>query len=389
MKANETFSYIKNNQVSYDLNALSRCYQPLIGSQGLALYNYFLAFHDQGRESHGFNEVLNHLNIGMPEFEETLDRLLALQLVYLYKEEDGYLVQLAPALDSQSFLGHQVLAHLLTKKIGDRAVAQMKLASLSRAKPLTKKLSDVFIGEQEFVSNKSSVQHQDFDLTHFKQLMAREKLRFEEEEEDLLALFKYAEQAKKTWYETFEAAKATAVDGLISRKRLLKTLAVQEVSGDFSENERQLIRWAKGRQPLEFLADIKEERHAIVSDPERHLLKQMARLGLLDAVINVLVLYTFNRTDSANLNEKFALKVANDFSYQGINSAEAAVLAIRKRSEPRQGTRKPQAKGERLSNIPEWSKETYRTEATPEEVKELQELRRQMLGDRRQGDPNG
>ena len=43
-------------------------------------------------------------------------------------------------------------------------------------------------------------------------------------------------------------------------------------------------------------------------------------------MINIILLLTFNKTQSANLNEKYALKVGNDFSYQGVNSAELAVL---------------------------------------------------------------
>lgn len=48
----------------------------------------------------------------------------------------------------------------------------------------------------------------------------------------------------------------------------------------------------------------------------------------MDEVINVIVLYTFNKVDSANLNEKYALKLGNDFSYKEIRSAEA-VEALR------------------------------------------------------------
>lgn len=62
-------------------------------------------------------------------------------------------------------------------------------------------------------------------------------------------------------------------------------------------------------------------------------MQELANLGLLDEVINVILLLTFNKVDSANLNEKYALKVANDFSYQEVTSAEEAVLRIRERNQ--------------------------------------------------------
>ena len=46
-----------------------------------------------------------------------------------------------------------------------------------------------------------------FDLDYFKQLMARENLRFENEKEDLLVLFAITEQKNWTWYETYLLAK--------------------------------------------------------------------------------------------------------------------------------------------------------------------------------------
>ena len=53
----------------------------------------------------------------------------------------------------------------------------------------------------------------------------------------------------------------------------------------------------------------------------------MAGLGLLDEVINIILLLTFNKVDSANINEKYAMKVANDYAYQKIHSAEEGSLA--------------------------------------------------------------
>ena len=66
----------------------------------------------------------------------------------------------------------------------------------------------------------------------------------------------------------------------------------------------------------------------------------MAGLGLLDEVINIILLLTFNKVDSANINEKYAMKVANDYAYQKIHSAEEAVLRIRERGQKSQAQKK-------------------------------------------------
>lgn len=107
---------------------------------------------------------------------------------------------------------------------------------------------------------------------------------------------------------------------------------------------------------------------------ERKCLTDLANLGLLDEVINVLLLYTFNKVDSANLNEKYAMKLGNDFSYKGLASAEAAVLYLRE-LKAGQATRvsKPQK-----TNIPEWSKEEVQQEQTQEGQAKLAALYREL-----------
>lgn len=383
MKPNETFSYLKNNQVHHDLVSLARYYQPIMGSQGLALYACLLAFDDQGAAPHQFADILNHLNIGMPEFEATLKKLIALQLLVFYRHEEGYLLQLRSPMDGSAFFSHQVLTALLEQKIGEAAVKQIKVSLPFTARPVPQKLSDIFEGTEDLPVARSVIADSDFDLANFKKLMAQDNLRFEDEKEDILALFRYAELGKKTWYETYQAAKASAIGNVISSKRLLATLTPQEtVQAQFTETEKKFLRLAKEETALAFLKGIKAEYGASLMDDERRALAEMARLGLRDSVINVLVQYTLSKTQKVMLNEKYALKLANDFAFKKINSAEAAVVALRERRESSQRGRHKTGTPDRKSNVPEWSKEDYRTEATPEELEKLEALRRRALGDK-------
>lgn len=41
----------------------------------------------------------------------------------------------------------------------------------------------------------------------------------------------------------------------------------------------------------------------------------MVGLGLLDEVINIIFLLIFNKVDLVNINEKYVMKVVNDYVY--------------------------------------------------------------------------
>ena len=105
----------------------------------------------------------------------------------------------------------------------------------------------------------------------------------------------------------------------------------------------------------------------------------LAELGLLDEVINVILLLTFNKVDSANLNEKYALKVANDFSYQKVTTAEEAVLKIRERNQQPQNRPAKSGQGPTKSNVPDWSQPDYKNETSAEKQAELEEKKRRLL----------
>ena len=81
----------------------------------------------------------------------------------------------------------------------------------------------------------------------------------------------------------------------------------------YSRQEETILREAKAKSSLQFLAEIKKARNATITQSERKTLSKLADLGLLDEVINIILLLTFNKTQSANLNEKYALKVGNGF----------------------------------------------------------------------------
>ncbi len=207
--------------------------------------------------------------------------------------------------------------------------------------------------------------------------MARDNLRFQDEQSDVLELFKIADEKKWTWFETYQLAKATAVSQVISVKRMREKSAQKSVSSDFSPQEATIIREAKSKTALQFLAGIKQTRNAGIIQAERDLLKQMADLGLLDEVINIVILLTFNKVDSANLNEKYAMKVANDYSYNKVRSAEEAVLRIRENKKGQEPKTANTSQGK--TNVPKWSNPAYKNETSEETRLELERKKKEML----------
>lgn len=381
MKPNDRFSFLKNNRVSQDPTTLVQCYLPIIGQDALSLYLYTLAFWDDGQKEHLFAAILNHLSFGMDRLLKAFKILSAFNLVTLYQKGDGYELAIHPTLSQSDFLHHTVYRTLLEKRIGDTAVSDLRQEAAD-GEALTVHLSQAFPEIEELASHdetpvKADFKN-DFDLEHFRQLMARDNLRFQDEQSDVLELFKIADEKKWTWFETYQLAKGTAVSQVISIKRMREKLAQESVSSDFSPQEATIIREAKSKTALQFLAGIKQTRNAGIIQAERDLLKQMADLGLLDEVINVVILLTFNKVDSANLNEKYAMKVANDYSYNKIRSAEEAVLRIREKNQKGQ-EQKSSKPSQAKSNVPKWSNPEYKNETSEETRLELERKKKEML----------
>jgi len=379
MKPNDRFSFLKNNRVSQDTSSLVQCYLPIIGQEALSLYLYAITFWDGGQKEHLFSHILNHLNFGMPTLLQSFKVLSALDLLTLYQRGETYELQLHSPLSSQEFLSHSVYSRLLEKKIGDTAVSAMKQAP-SEGEALSVSLSQVFptLTEEVTPSESKSKLKNDFDLEHFQQLMARDGLRFEDEQADVLELFAIADEKKWTWFETYQLAKATAVAQVISVKRMREKIAQKPATSDFSPKEMTIIREAKNKTPLHFLAEIKQTRKGNITQSERELLHQMASLGLLDEVINIVLLLTFNKVDSANVNEKYAMKVANDYAYQKIRTAEEAVLRIRERQQKGQEDQKSKTSSTK-TNVPKWSNPEYKNQTSEETRLELERKKQEML----------
>ena len=375
----DDFLFLKHNRVSYDSTTLIQLYYPIMGSDALAVYEYLVAFFDNGAHTHKFSELLNHLQFGMKRLEEALVMLTALDLLVLYQTRDSYILKIKPALGNETFLADPVYRRLLELRIGEIAVSELEVSIPENARDISKTFSDVFNSE---IQNqpKSSKTDPTFDLVSFQRLMTRDGLSFSENEKmDVIGLYAFADKYKMNWFEVYGLANETAINRKISLKRMeakKQQPSQSQVDGDFTNSELVVIQQAKSLLALDFLKVIKSSRKAVVTKAERNLLEDLAQMSFLDEVINILVLYTFNKTKSANLSKPYLMTLVNDFSYRGIGTAEAAVVALRHSPEIQ---KKNAAKPIKKSNVPEWSNPDYKNETSQEELAKLEAEKRQLL----------
>ena len=140
-----------------------------------------------------------------------------------------------------------------------------------------------------------------------------------------------------------------------------------------TEKEAVVVAEAKSKQPITFLQGLKNAMNGgSVKNFERRILGELSAMGLQDEVVNIILLYTFNRNQKANLVKNYVLMIANDFSYKQVMTAEAAVLFLRQKQ---QQVEKQSYK----SNVPSWSNPNYTNETSPEERAELEKKKQRLL----------
>lgn len=373
MKPSDQYSYMRKNAISPNWLSFILCYQPIIGQDAAAVYQFLWAGYDHGAGKYSLSRILNHVNMGLHRLEKAIDILGAMDLLAVYQKENAVLFCLIEPLTKEDFLKNPLYQKLLIKKIGEPAVEEWTISRPVSDTEVTKHFSDVFTSEGEF--SLAPLAAPSFDLQAFKTMMARDQLRFQNETDDVIALYHLAEKKGWDWQEAYKVAKETAHAQMILVKRMEQKAEAKPIAASLTRQEQAIVRESRSKTALEFLTMLKEARKATLTKSERKCLQQLIDLGLLDEVINVLVLYTFNKVDSANLQEAYALKLGNDFSYKQIRSAEQAVYHLRDskdRSRKKQETQAPK------SNVPEWSKQEVKTEQTARGQAELAALYREL-----------
>lgn len=149
-----------------------------------------------------------------------------------------------------------------------------------------------------------------------------------------------------------------------------------EENYSLTDKERAVVSQAKEKQSMRFLGMIKKSKRAVIVQKERLIIDNLRGMGLSDEVINMIVLFAFNKVDSTNLNENYIMKVANDFSFKGVKSAEEAAICLRNVK----GRRKPKMdEKSNPSNMSSWSNQNYKNTTSNEKRVELEKKKQQLL----------
>lgn len=155
-----------------------------------------------------------------------------------------------------------------------------------------------------------------------------------------------------------------------------------------TDREQALIRAAQKQAAQDFLATLKHGHQAQVLESERVLIRELAQTwGFLDEVINVLVLYTLERTKSVNLNKAYLQKMANELAAKSVKTA-AQALEVLRAGQPTKGTSSASQSGKATvkSNVPSWSNQDYKNETSQEDQAKLEAYKKRRLEELGKGD---
>ena len=166
-------------------------------------------------------------------------------------------LKLQPALNRETFLANAIYRRLLEQRIGDVAVAELDVVLPDGARDVSKKFSDIFsVDETPKVPKIVSKNH--FDLDSFERLMLRDGLQFKDEKADVVKIYSLADKYNMNWFDTYQLAKSTAINGKISPQRMTvqleqKKMANNQTKEQFDAKEQVIIREAKQASAKEFL----------------------------------------------------------------------------------------------------------------------------------------
>lgn len=376
-----------------DVHALTKLYQPLIGTKAYSLYLSLFAALDFQTAVKGatVSELLTKLDMGIPDFYHARVRLEGIGLLRIYrsKEEKGYyFYEIVPPLAATDFFKDSLLRTLLIEKIGERLFREEMDGMLVQAKDkqqyeeTTRSFLDVYhfdMQNKEVLSNTDfmpfdspkqpkiveTIENVDsFDYTFFKAGLNKHFLNNDSltpEIKELIYTFHVVygidemgmqalilesadvesgqvNKNKFTKYVQDAYANQQKAKGLKSKEQLEGQPTTNEPVVDqealrekgFASNEIAIINHAKKTAPANYLRSIKDQKNGFVTTNEQWVLKELVEQSPLSKeVINILLNYILIMKESVTLDKNYAMKIANDWAQSGVRSAEDALTKLR------------------------------------------------------------
>ena len=385
-------------------NGLLYLYQSIIGAQSLALY-YALLGDLEDLHEHEFVHIdlLNALNVGLPDFLNARKRLEGMGLISVFVKEDPefgrmFVYRLEEPLHPREFIKDQLYSFLLWDAVGERKFNQLvarfqpKTLDLTNYQEITSHFGAVYgrMNEEAFVKKSEQLEQiakeyqvqqpetlaldlNALDWTFLIDFAQRKFIKPENFTPALrkqLVLYKNLYGYDELTLVNLMAEVVSLADGQVDVKALERNISrrnkhqmskettqTTELEQErrfntlrqtgFSEADLEMITLSETVPPAEFLQAIKQEKHSFVTDSEQYLLKSLVeRSPLSNSVINILMHYVLVIQQNSTLQANLVNKIATNWAELAIKSPEAAITHVRQLvKEAKEKANRPKPRG--------------------------------------------
>lgn len=402
---------------------LDQLYQPILGVTAFSLVTVMwrqveLTADLKVELTH--TDLLALLNVGIPTLESARARLEGAGLLRTYENQPDRLPELIYELQlpvsGAMFFKDDLLSVLLLEVVGQRQFERLTRAFLPRQikrdqwQEISKSFLEVFslddrmIAEppkivettkSAFDTTQSSIgpdqpEAADFDfdllsdllkrsyvdltdLRQYRQLIINEHLLYGIDETEMARLIGEATNL------TDNKLDATAFKRQIaSAYQQTSQPVVASSSPDggtqpqntTSQQEKALVQAAKQYDPMDFLAQIRQQQGGYVASGEQRIVEQIADKQIFSApVINILIYEVLIDLDNSTITQRLTDTIANRWAQDGVKTPEDALTSIRKFKANRAKSQNNRRRGTTKNvkeTLPDWAKSDYEPKAKKE-----------------------
>lgn len=371
--------------------ALLHLYQPILGSDGVAVYFSLLQDHEDPQQEEFLHmDALTALDMGLPRFLVARQRLegSGLLKVYVKNTELGqeFLYELLEPLAPSSFFQDFRYCQMLLEKVSQHKFDQLlqrfapKKVDRTSYRQITKDFQQVY-GKQETHSSTKEIQE---TIEAFQGVEDQSQLPihltgldwqfisdFAEKEHLPTTLFTKEFRKQLTFYHDFYGYQEMELVDLVADAYLLgqgevklkdlnklaeKKAAVPKAAGNekltsadensqlkrkntllaqgFTQEDWLTIQAVESYPPLKYLQGLKKAKRSFVTKNEEWLLKDLVEKSPLpNPVINQLMNYVLVDQNNSDLNTRLVNKIATDWSEKQLKTPEDAIYYVRSRKQ--------------------------------------------------------
>ncbi|GEK89235.1 replicative DNA helicase loader DnaB [Alkalibacterium putridalgicola] len=377
---------LSKTDILSDLNVSTvlSLYQPLMGVHAASLYLLIKEYLDTSEVRElTLSDVITQLDIGLREYYESRIKLEAYGLLKVYKHkenEETYLLNIEAPLSPKQFFQDTMLRMLLTEKVGERLVSELKKKyiktahSTDRYQEITKSFHEVVhFNMENYTETFNSIdmpsqttkrslvddvlKDSDFDWDFFMSGLNKHFIRSRSLTPDikkLIETFHSIYAINELDMQKFVMESADITSGEVSEKNLTRIIhnhflgkskqlkssskgspdegrRAQELKAKgFKKEEIEIVLHAEKTQPYAYLKSIKQQKGGYVTSNETWLLKELVEQAPLStAVINILMNYILVVKNAPMLEKNLASKIANDWAQNKVSSPEEAMLKVK------------------------------------------------------------